>query len=174
MTFGKALIYKLSISCIIIGVLSAGLLYFSSNINTFTKKIADTRTALANKTMFVESFASLQKEYTEHGERELSLMNQKIPLYDQLVQVQREVEKLTTGETVATFSFSGENPKTPTTLGSISYKLSVLAPTFDATVSYIKNFEKMKFFNTIESVSFATRPIDNKIEATVQGRLFFR
>lgn len=174
MSFGKTLIYKLSISFIIIGILSIGLLFLSSKISASTKEISETRTALSNKTTFIESYASLQKDYSDFGERNLTLMNQKIPLYDQLIQVQKEVEKLSTGNTSATFSFSGENPKTPSSLGSISYKLIVLAPTFDEAVSYVKNFEKMKFLITMESVSFSEHLVDKKIEAIVQGRLFFK
>jgi len=153
-------------------VFLAGIVYFSAQVNASLDEIVVARTELVKRWRSLNSLASLITDYNERGKGALLVMEQMVPVQDQIFNLNRDFQALAArGNVTAAFSFIEEKAPTEGGLGSVKFTLSVMGG-LDDLFRFVKLVEQFKYLSVVDSVS-----VENGAEhatAIIQGKVFFR
>lgn len=171
--FKKQLIIELSISLLIVIALFAGILFFKGRVSDYTQGIVEARTLLASRTQSVSELAALRLEYKNEASKDLNILHNVIPSYDQLINFNRDIQSLAAQSKVSYgFSFAGETPQSAGGLGFISFNLNISSNSFDALMSFIKLLQNFRYLNSIDNISMKSE--NTNLIMAMKGRVFYR
>lgn len=167
---------KLSISggiaVALVVVLLGGIVYFAGQVNASLDTIVTSRTELVKRWHSLNSLASLITDYNEDGKGALLVMEQMVPVQDQVFNLNREFQALAArGGVTAAFSFIEEKAPTNDTLGSVRFTLSITGGQGDL-FRFVRSVEQFKYLSVVDSLSIENGP--QHATANLQGRVFFR
>lgn len=171
--FRKRLTVELSVSLLILAALLSGIFFFRSNIVDYTQKIIDARKLLASRTTAVGQLADLRLQYNNKASSYMNVLRNIIPSYDQLINLNRDLQSLATQSGVDYgFAFGGETPKTAQTLGSIAFDLTISSGSLDSLLNFVKSLQNLRYLSSIDNISMKS----DKDELTffIKGRVFYR
>src|SRR3989344_5137483 len=126
MSFKKKIIMEFGVAAGVLLLLSAGIVFFSFSMNTFSKRLYEGRKELKVRSASVTRFAELERARREVGAPYLNVLYNFVPKKDELINFSREVQTLANSEGLEFgFSFIGENPASEDTLGSVRFTINV-------------------------------------------------
>ena len=170
--FHKRLVTELAISLIIIGAMALGLLFFGFNIIKFSKKIVSTRQELYDRSVSIESLATLRSDYTARAKNYLNVLYNVVPLKDELIDLSKDFSSLASGEKLEYgFTFVGESPATSVDLGSVEFNLT-LGGTLERLLSFVENLQNFRYLINLDSLSLVGGA--EQMKMSVRGKVFFR
>ncbi len=171
--FKKRLATELGISLFIIIALLAGTLFFKGNVSDYADKIAANRALLASRTASVSDLASLRSQYNGMVSNDFNVLNNIIPSYDELINLNQDLQSLAVQNKVEYgFSFSGEVPKSGEEgLGSIGFSLSIGSDNLKSLTSFIQSLQNFRYLNSIDNISIKSG--EDKLVMSINGRVFY-
>ncbi|MGC9610712.1 MAG: hypothetical protein ABSE68_00595 [Minisyncoccia bacterium] len=171
--FKKRLTVELSVSLLIVTALLIGIIFFKGNISDYSQKIRDARALLASRTGSVGQLADLRLQYNNKANNYMNVLQNIIPSYDQLINLNRDLQLLASQNNVDYgFSFAGENPKTSQTLGSIAFNLTASSDNFNYLLNYVKALQNFRYLSSIDNISIKSNK--DEISFFIKGRIFYR
>ena len=154
-------------------LLSAGIVFFSFSMNTFSKRLYEGRKELKTRSASVTRFAELERARREVGTPYLNVLYNFVPKKDELINFSREVQTLANSEGLEFgFSFIGENPASEDTLGSVRFALNVSGRSEANIRNLIKKLQEFRFLIKLEEFSISN--IGDGARGSIRGQVFFR
>ncbi|MEX0689986.1 MAG: hypothetical protein WD471_01415 [Candidatus Paceibacterota bacterium] len=171
--FTKKLLTEIGVALAVIIPLIVGIFYLRSTVENKVIAINDYREEIATKISQINSLVNLRSQYNDFASDALTLMRNKIPTKDQLINISQDFEALAQTERVGFgFSFLGETEPSESSLGFISFRLNINGDTFTQILSLIDKIENFKYLTRIDKVSIQTS--EGGLDASMEGRVFFR
>ena len=171
--FKKKLIIEASITLLIIVALFGGILFFKGNMADYMGRIETARASLASRTASAGELANLRSQYNLKVKDYLNVLYNIIPSYDQLINLNRDIQKLAERNNVEYgFSFAGETPKSGQGLGTISFSLTASSENFTSLISFIKSLQEFQYLNSIDKISINSD--GTRFTMSMSARVFYR
>jgi len=170
--FRKKLIFEITLTTVVVLSLAAGILFFGSNITASAVRIQNARTEVLSRWSSLNSLALLLGDYNNKAKEYMGVMEQAVPVQDQVFNLNREFRALATqGGVDAAYTFVEEQKPEAEALGAVRYQLNVSGD-YDKVLRFMKSLENFRYLSTIDH----TRVERGTPRSTmvVQGRVFFR
>ena len=170
--FKKKLVFEISVAFIIITTLFVGIFFFSGTISDYSEQIGALRKKNADHAKSIATLATLRSQYSSVVKQDLQILNNAVPIKDQLINLPKEFQLLASQYGLSSsFSFVGENPSSPASLGSIRFKLDVSGG-FDQVIDFISSMQKFRYLSTYDSFSVTRSGTNGQLSTT--GQIYFR
>jgi len=157
----------------IIIILLVGLILFAKNINSYSTDFSSSREKLALQTVSLEQLAHLKIQYNKTAKGAFAVLDNVIPKEEDLINLSRDFQVIATKANVShSFSFVGENPASPNSLGSVNFRLDA-SGNLDNLFSFAKSLENFRYLTRLDSFTIGRDQEKNSI-MTVRGQVFFR
>lgn len=171
-SFKKQLLVQIVIGFVIFIALIGGLLFFGSNIKDYSAKIDVARQDLIARSVSLSSLATLRTQYNTKAKDYLTIINNLVPVRDQLINFSREAQGLASDVEGFGFSFLGESQATAESFGAISFTINLQA-TIPQLIKFLENVEKFRYLATVENLTLNRQP-DSFYQIPVKGKVFFK
>ncbi len=170
--FKKKLVFEISVAFIIITTLFVGIFFFSGTISDYSRQIGLLRKQNADHSKAIAMLATLRSQYSSVVKQDLQVLDNTVPIKDQLINLPKEFQLLASQYGLSSsFSFVGENPSSPTSLGSIRFKLDVSGG-FDQVIDFISSIQKFRYLSTYDSFSMTRSGTNGQLSTT--GQIYYR
>lgn len=168
----KRIVVQLSISLGVIGALVLVILLFGLQISRLSEKIAATRAELNERSVALNSLASLRSDFSLKGQSYLNVLYNVIPQKDELIDLSKDFQVIAQEDSLNYgFTFLGETPPSGNILGSVKFNLS-LGGTLSKLLNFLKNMENFRYLISLENVSINRGSEGMKMD--IRGSVFFR
>jgi hypothetical protein len=170
--FYRTLTIEVAIAVLVVAALLGGIVVFASRVNTSLDDITVARAELVKRWRSLNSLASLITDYNERAKGALAVMEQMVPIQDQIFNLNREFQALAAkGGVTAAFSFIEEKAPADGMLGSVRFTLSVTGE-LGSLFRFVKSVEQFKYLSAVDSVVVENSGKGSVVD--IQGRVFFR
>ncbi len=171
--FQKKLTAQGAVALVVLGTLTAGLIFFSGNISTYSDELKKARMSLADRSAALGELARLQTQYVKKAKGYLTELQGMVPREEDLINVSKDFQFLASQNGVTqTFSFLGENPAAPGSLGSINARIDVNG-SMEKIARFIRGIEEFRYVTQVEKVAM-NRDQAGGLSASVTFKIFFR
>jgi hypothetical protein len=171
--FKKRLIIELSITVIVVTALLAGILFFKGNVDNYLTRITQTRALLASRTQALNNLALLQRQYNTNVQSDLDMLQNIVPPYDSLVNLNAELQSLAMPYKLGYgFSFAGQTEPNGNNLGSLGYNLTLTSSNLSDLLAFLKALTNFHDLSSIDNVSVHSS--GGQLNLTVSGRVYYR
>ncbi|MEK7629774.1 MAG: hypothetical protein AAB432_00110 [Patescibacteria group bacterium] len=170
--FRRKILIEISIASAVIIALFVGIFLFVSNIQSNTDKIIDLRNTLTQKSLSLERFTILNKQYTDKAKNYLTSLQNVVPTRDKLINISKDFQNITvsTGLNYG-FTLGNEAPATNENLGSIGFQLN-LGGDLWKLVDFLPQLPRFHYLTMIDNLTLGGR--DSSEQMNITGRVFFR
>ncbi|MCL4403955.1 hypothetical protein M1432_01245 [Patescibacteria group bacterium] len=171
--FKKRLVLDLSVAVLVIVALAAGLAFFKGNIDNYLERIAQGRSLLLSRTEAANQLALLQTQYNSSIESDLNTLNNIVPTYDSLINLNSEFQSLAAANHLGYgFSFAGQTAPNGASLGSLGYNITVTSADLNGLMTFLKSLTGFHDLSSVDNVSLHTS--NGQLNLAVNGRVFYR
>ena len=171
--FQKKILFDLGISFLILTALGAGIIFFSSNLKTFTSKSKETRKEIEKRSDIVGGLAKLRKQESDFGTAYLNVLYNYIPSEDELINFENKLQAIASREGVGFgFSYLGEVKESANALNSVRFTLNLQAPSQERIINVIRRLQD--FQNLVKIESFSISGKSGEAKGLVRALVFFR
>lgn len=171
--FYKQFFISLGTALLIIAALTAGLLFFSSNVKKYALKVEKNRRDFSVLSTNLSSLAVLKNQYNTKAKDYLNVLDNVLPSQDQLINFLKDFQSLAAVEKMGFgFAFSNQVQPTENNLGMVNFNSS-LQGTLSQFLNFLDAMKKLKFIVTIESANFIPRESQN-FQIDLKGSVFFK
>jgi len=126
--FHKRLIFQLVSGFVVITALVTAIIYFSKSINQYSNQIINNRRELIERSMALDSLASLSEQYNAKAKKYLNIVYELVPQKDELfvINLNKDLQALAT-QTDLEYSFLVTSELKPTgdKFGSLGFRLTL-------------------------------------------------
>lgn len=172
-SFQKTLLIMLGVALAIIIPLLIGMMVLRSYINNNTQSIIQGKHELAQRTSTLNALVALRNEYNAYGKPRFNILYNVIPEKDELINISQEFQRMAQREDLGFgFSFQGEEATGDIGLGFVRFSINVTGDTLDNIIGFVEQVKDFRYLTTIEN--FRTEVKDKEIQATMEGKVYFR
>ena len=169
----KKIFTELGIAAGILALLGAGVFFFSYNINTFAARLKENKKELQLRGSAIHRLAELERLEKRVALPYLTVLYNLIPKKDELINFSREAQGLASSEGLQFgFSFLGENPASPDTLGSVRFVINVSGESQTNIQNMLQKLQNFRFLTRVDDFSISGG--EGSSQATIRGQVFFR
>ena len=170
--FKRQLTIHVAITVVLVGALTAGLVFAGKRINGSAAEIQGLRQELVTRWSSLFMLADLLTSYNARAEQDLAVLKRVIPRRDALLNLGRDLRSLAVKSNVEqTYTFISESPAAAGSLGYVTFQLA-LAGSYDGLRSYMQSLDTFMYLSRFDTVQFDRSTF--KPSATVKGRVFFQ
>lgn len=170
--FSKRITLEIGTAAAALAALAGGLIFFGNTIVATTDRIVAAREDLANWSALLQSYVAIRSQYAAQAEADITVLNNVLPLQDQLINLRKDFQFLAGGSNVSVnFSFTGDRTTASPRVGAIGVSLD-LTGDFNSLMGFIHKLQSFHYLFSIDSVTFDQK--DKTMTALLRGEVFFR